>query len=135
MARTRPEPGPLFSSSRRPSGPFSRRDRDWQIVVVVVTLVAMFVFEMFHSPPCDLDWDSCSGSRFAAQIAVNALWAMMMGIATGIALAAIMGLLVDSIDDRRSKGTTAPLVRIALALSAIVVVFVVVFVRFDLVAS
>lgn len=59
----------------------------------------------------------------------------MMGVATGVALAAIMGLLVESIDDRRSKGTTAPLVRIALALSAIVVVFVIVFVRFDLLAS
>jgi hypothetical protein len=45
-----PEPGPLFSASRRWSGELERRDRDSQVVVVVVCLVAMFVFEMFLPP-------------------------------------------------------------------------------------
>lgn len=135
MADNRPEPGPLFSVSRRPSGPFARRDRDWQIVVVAVSLVAMFVFEMFHSPPCDLDWDTCTGSRFAAQIAINAIWAAVMGIATGVALAAVMSLAVESLEARRSERSAAPLVRTLLALAAAVLVFVIVLVRFDFVAS
>ena len=135
MAANRPEPGPLFSASRRPSGPFVRRDRDWRIVVVAVSLVAMFVFEMFHSPPCDLDFDTCTGSRFAAQIAINAIWATVMGVVTGVALAAIMNLAVESLDARRSEKSAAPLVRTLLLLAAAVLVFVFVLVRFDFVAS
>jgi hypothetical protein len=135
MAANRPEPGPLFSASPRPSGPFVRRDRDWQIVVVAVSLVAMFVFEMFHSPPCDLDFDTCTGSRFAAQIAINAIWATVMGVVTGVALAAIMNLAVESLDARRSEKSAAPLVRTLLLLAAAVLVFVIVLVRFDFVAS
>jgi hypothetical protein len=135
MASNKPEPGPLFSASRRPSGPFARRDRDWQIVVVAVSLVGMFVFEMFHSPPCDLDFDTCTGSRFAAQIAINAIWATVIGVVTGVALAAIMNLAVESLDARRSEKSAAPLVRTLLVLAAAVLVFVIVLVRFDFVAS
>jgi ABC-type uncharacterized transport system permease subunit len=136
MAKRWPEPGPLFSASRRWSGELERRDRDWQVVVVVVCLVAMFVFEMFHSPPCNLDYSkTCSGSEFAAQIGVNAIWATVMGISTGIALAAVMGLLVESLDERRSKGTSGPLVRTVLGIAALVFLFVIVLVRFQFVSS
>jgi hypothetical protein len=132
--RTR-EPGPLFSAAHRRSGDFPRRDRDWQIVIVVVCLLAMFLFEMFHSPPCRLGWTSCSGLAFVAQIGVNAIWAVVMGISTGVALAAIMGILVESLDARRSRGTDAPLVRTVLGIAAVVIVFVIVLVRFEFVGS
>ena len=104
-------------------------------MVVVVCLVAMFVFEMFHSPPCNLDYSTCSGSEFAAQIGVNAIWATVMGISTGIALAAVMGLLVESLAERRSKGTNGPLVQTVLGIAAVVLVFVIVLVRFQFVSS
>lgn len=129
------EPGPLFSAARRRSGRLSRRDRDWQIVIVVVYLVAMFLFEMFHSPPCRLGWTSCSGTKFAARIGINAIWAAVMGTSTGIALAATMSLLVDSLEARRSEGTNAPLLRTAIGIAALVVVFVIVLVRFEFVSS
>jgi hypothetical protein len=136
MAERTREPGPLFSAAHRLSGDgLARRDRDWQIVIVVVCLVAMFLFEMFHSPPCRLGWTSCSGWAFVAQIGVNAIWAAVMGISTGVALAAIMGILVESLDSRRSSGTNAPLVRTVLGIAAIVIVFVVVLVRFEFVSS
>jgi ABC-type uncharacterized transport system permease subunit len=104
-------------------------------VVVVVCLIAMFVFEMFHSPPCNLDYSTCSGSELAAHIGVNAIWATVMGISTGIALAAVMGLLVESLDERRSKATSGPLVRTVLGIAALVIIFVVVLVRFQFVSS
>jgi hypothetical protein len=53
----------------------------------------------------------------------------------GIALAAVMGLLVESFDERRSKGTSGPLVRTVLGIAALVIVFVVVLVRFQFVSS
>jgi hypothetical protein len=116
-------------------GPFAPRDRDWQIVVVAVSLVAMLVFEMFHSPPCDLDFDTCTGSGFAAQIAINAIWATVMCVVTGVALAAIMNLAVESLGARRSEKSAAPLVRTLLALAGAILVFVFVMVRFDFIAS
>jgi hypothetical protein len=82
-----------------------------------------------------LDFDTCTGSRFAAQIAINAIWATVMGVVTGVSLAAIMNLAVESLDVRRSEKSAAPLVRILLLLAAAVVVFVIVLVRFDFVAS
>lgn len=57
------------------------------------------------------------------------------GLSTGIAHAAIMGLLVESLDSRRSKGTSGPLVRTVLGIAALVIVFVVVLVRFQFVTS
>lgn len=129
------EPGPLFSASRRRTGPFARRDRDWQSVIVIVSLVAMFLFEMFHSPPCRLGWTSCSGGEFVARIIVNAIWATVMGIATGVALAAILLMIVESLDARRSRGTGGPLLRTAIGIAAIVLVLVVVLVRYEFVAS
>jgi hypothetical protein len=66
---------------------------------------------------------------------VNAIWATVMGISTGIALAAVMRLLVESLDEHRSKGTSGPLVRTVLGVAALVIVFVVVLVRFQFVSS
>jgi hypothetical protein len=129
------EPGPLFSASRRRGGPFARRDRDWQFVILVVSLVAMFLFEMFHSPPCRLGWTSCTTGEFVAQIIVNAIWATVMGAATGVALAAIMLMVVESLDTRRSHGNSGPLVRTVLGVGAIVIVLVIVLVRYEFVAS
>lgn len=128
------EPGPLLEASRRQPR-LSRRDRDWQIVVVAVCLIAMFLFEMFHSPPCRLGWTGCSGLEFVAQVGVNAIWAIVMGTSTGVALAAIMSMVVDSLDVSRSKGTNAPLVRAVLGITAVVMVFVIVLVRFEFVRS
>ncbi len=134
MAARRLEPGPIFADSRRRSGPHSRRDRDWQIVIVGVSLVAMLLFEMFHSPPCSLALSKCTGTEFTAKIAVNLIWGTVMGTWVGVALAAIMGMIVDALDAHRSGGTTAPLVRIIVATAAVIIVLVVVLVRFHFLA-
>lgn len=104
-------------------------------MIVVVSLVAMFLFEMFHSPPCRLGWTSCTGGQFVAQILVNAIWATVMGVATGVALAASMQTIVDSLDERRSRGSSGPLVRAVLGVGAVVVVLVLVLVRYEFVGS
>ena len=95
----------------------------------------MFIFEMFHSPPCRLGWTSCTGYRFAAQIVVNALWATVIGVATGVALAASMQIIVDALDERRSRGTSGPLIRTVLGVGAVVAVFLFVLVRYEFVGS
>ena len=95
----------------------------------------MFLFEMFHSPPCRLGWTSCTVGKFVAQILINAIWATVLGVATGVALAASMQIIVDSLDERRSQGTSGPLVRTVLGVGAVVVVLVVVLVRFEFVGS
>jgi hypothetical protein len=112
----------------------ARRDRDWQVVVVGVSLVAMLIFEMFHSPPCNLSYSRCSGSEFLAQIVVNVIWATVMGVGYGIALAAVMALLVDSLDALRTRRTTAPLLRTLLGVALVIIVFVLVLVRFQFVS-
>lgn len=127
---TPPEPGPLFFLSRKKVDKPSRRDRDWQTAVVATSIIGMFVFEMFHSPPCALDHIGCDGSEFVAQIALNLIWGVTLGASIGIALAAIMLLLVDALQSRRSKSSIRPLVRVALAAAGILIVFVVVLVRF-----
>jgi len=111
----------------------SRRDRDWQVATVVASLIAMIVFEMFHSPPCDLSFDSCSGAEFAAKIGVNLIWGVVMGGSTGIALAAVMGLVVDALDARRTMRTIGPLLRVLLGIVLTVGIFFAVLVRFEIV--
>lgn len=127
---TPPEPGPLFFMSRKKVKKPSRRDRDWQTTVVATSIIGMLVFEMFHSPPCALDQIGCDGSVFVAQIVLNLIWGVTLGAAIGIALAAIMLLLVDALHARRSKSSIGPLVRVALGAAGIVIVFVLVLVRF-----
>lgn len=80
-------------------------------------------------------FESLPRIRVRGQIGINAIWATVMGISTGIALAAVMGLLVESLDERRSKRTSGPLVRTVLGIAALVFVFVIVLVRFQFVSS
>ena len=75
------------------------------------------------------------GLEFAAQIVVNALWATVMGVATGVALAATMQIIVDALDERRSRGTSGSLVRAVLGVGVVVVVLVLVLVRYEFVGS
>jgi hypothetical protein len=56
-------------------------------------------------------------------------------VVTGVALAALMNLAVESLDARRSERSAAALVWTLLALAGAVLVFVFVMVRFDFIAS
>jgi hypothetical protein len=127
---TPPEPGrsSSFHGERSPGQHVATATGRW--LWSATSIIGMLVFEMFHSPPCALDHLSCGGSEFAAQIALNLIWGVTLGASVGIALAAIMLLLVDALHTRRSKGSLRPLVRVGLAAAGIVIVFVLVLVRF-----
>ena len=127
------EPSSAISESKRNGVP--RRDRDWQTVTVGASVVAMLIFEMFHSPPCDLGSLHCSGGRFTAKIGINLFWGTLIGFTTGVALAAVMALLVDALDARRTGRSIVPLVRTLLAVAGVVILFVAVLIRFRFVRS